>query len=335
MKFSPKITQLLGDFDPSAPPPKIDPVPNGVNRPRWSVMIPTFNCAEYLKQTLKSVLAQDLGPDKMQIEVIDDCSTKDEPEAIVREVGQGRVTFYRKEKNAGAIANFNTCIERSKGELVHILHGDDFVLPGFYDEIHRMEQLHSESALLAARCVYVDEDSRWLDLTPWIRSLSKAGHDTSSFIFGTPFQFAGMIMRRSFFEEWGGFREELIHTADWEMWERATFYGSTVQSEKVLAAYRIFAGNDTGRLMRTAENLRDRLRLLKVLSLRHPDFPTANVVQSIAKIGFEQEQRFRKEGDIAAAEANRLMWIKIGGIACRANFGMLKLFAKLKRMMSK
>jgi cellulose synthase/poly-beta-1,6-N-acetylglucosamine synthase-like glycosyltransferase len=39
--------------------PQIYPVPEGVDRPFWSVMIPTYNCAKYLAQTLESVLSQD------------------------------------------------------------------------------------------------------------------------------------------------------------------------------------------------------------------------------------------------------------------------------------
>ncbi len=37
--------------------PPIDKVPAGIPRPLWSVMIPTFNCAAYLRETLASVLA--------------------------------------------------------------------------------------------------------------------------------------------------------------------------------------------------------------------------------------------------------------------------------------
>ena len=64
-------------------PPPISPVAEGLHRPLWSVMIPTFNCAKYLRQTLESVLVQDPGTEQMQIEVVDDCSTKDDPEAVV------------------------------------------------------------------------------------------------------------------------------------------------------------------------------------------------------------------------------------------------------------
>ena len=81
------LVSLLEDFDPTAPPPMISSVAAGIRCPSWSVMIPTFNCARLLRQALESVLSQDPGPDFMQIEVIDDCSTTDDPEAVVKEVG--------------------------------------------------------------------------------------------------------------------------------------------------------------------------------------------------------------------------------------------------------
>ena len=68
--------------------PAIPPVPAGVARPLWSVMIPTYDCAHHLRETLVRVLAQDPGPDAMQIEVVDDHSTRDAPEDVVREVGE-------------------------------------------------------------------------------------------------------------------------------------------------------------------------------------------------------------------------------------------------------
>src|SRR6266480_475240 len=85
------------------------------HRPFWSVMIPTYNCGDYLRRTLGSVLSQDSGPEQMQIEVVDGCSTKDDPKAIVEKLGRGRVGFSRLTSNQGAAYTFNTCIERARG----------------------------------------------------------------------------------------------------------------------------------------------------------------------------------------------------------------------------
>ena len=72
----------------------LPPLPADSERPLWSVIIPTHNCAAYVETTLASVLAQAPAAEEMQIEVIDDHSEKDDPEAVVRRLGPGRVGFF-------------------------------------------------------------------------------------------------------------------------------------------------------------------------------------------------------------------------------------------------
>ena len=93
------------------------PVSEGASRPLWSVMIPTYNCAHYLRETLASVLEQDPGIERMQIEVVDDCSTLDDPESVVKELGQGRVSFYRQPENVGYIKQHITPIRKWSSDL--------------------------------------------------------------------------------------------------------------------------------------------------------------------------------------------------------------------------
>ncbi len=271
-------------------------------------MIPTYNCATYLRQTLESVLLQAPGADQMQIEVVDDCSTKDDPERVVREIGGGRVNFFRKANNGGAISNFNTCIERSTGQLIHILHGDDYLLPGFYS---KLEPLASPSvALIATRCFFVDEESHLTGITSRLQNLEVPSNDISGFHLGTPLQFAGVVVRRSFYEQYGGFATDLVHTADWEMWSRAICFGKGTVIPHVGAAYRIFSGNDTARLMRTAENLRDRERIAKILMQRDPKFQAADFTRKLIQMAKRQELQFRRLGDQEAVAANRSFWIE-------------------------
>ncbi len=116
-------------------PPEISAVTDHINRPIWSVMIPTYNCSHYLIDNIRSVLAQDPGPEHMQIEVVDDFSTDADIESIVLEIGKGRVRYYRQPENVGSLRNFETCINRATGNYIHLLHGDDQVSNGFYAEI--------------------------------------------------------------------------------------------------------------------------------------------------------------------------------------------------------
>ena len=87
-------------------PPAHSPVPPLAERPFWSVMIPIYNCREdYLRETLGSVLRQAPGAADMQIEVLDNCSTIGDPEAVVREMGAGRIGFHRQTHNLGLYAD--------------------------------------------------------------------------------------------------------------------------------------------------------------------------------------------------------------------------------------
>ncbi|MCB0168776.1 MAG: glycosyltransferase family 2 protein, partial [Anaerolineae bacterium] len=201
--------------------PTITPLKADIHRPLWSVMIPTYNCADYLRFALTSVLAQDPGPELMQIEVVDDCSTKDDPAAVVQEIGQGRVQFFRKPRNEGAIANFNTCIQRSRGKLVHILHGDDVVKPGFYS---RMGQaLLDQEAVGAAFCrqEYIDEQGRPQLTTRYLQKQSGLMSDALSVLAVTNrIQPPAIVVKRWVYETLGGYDARLFHSADWEMWVR-------------------------------------------------------------------------------------------------------------------
>src|ERR1700709_955834 len=106
---------MNNDRIPQAPP-LIAAIAKNENRPLWSVMIPTYNCFRFVKSALESVLAQDPGPEIMQIEVIDDCSTDGDVGALVKEIGNGRVCFYKQKENKGSLRNFETCLNRAKGK---------------------------------------------------------------------------------------------------------------------------------------------------------------------------------------------------------------------------
>src|SRR6476659_2783793 len=136
-----------------ANPPLIFPLEEKNSpRPYWSVMIPTYKPrADYLKQTLRSILQQDPGSEQMQIEVIDDCSMDDTASEVTPRVGAGRVTFHAEPKNRGLDNTWNRCLERARGDWVHILHQDDFVLPKFYDLLRKGAQ-QSDAGALFCRC---------------------------------------------------------------------------------------------------------------------------------------------------------------------------------------
>jgi cellulose synthase/poly-beta-1,6-N-acetylglucosamine synthase-like glycosyltransferase len=214
--------------------------PEGETRPLWSVMIPTYNCAEYLKQTLTSVLAQDPGPDVMQIQVVDDYSTKDDPKSVVEEIGQGRVEFYQQPQNVGFIRNFETCLQNSRGYLIHQLHGDDSVRQGFYQKMQHLFEREQKIGAAFCRAIYTDESGHW-------QSLSRAERSTSgildnwleTIVAGQCIATPSIVVRREVYETLGGFDRRIVCSGeDWEMWVRLAAHYAVAYEPEPLALYR-------------------------------------------------------------------------------------------------
>lgn len=237
----------------------IAPVSDEICRPLWSVMIPTYNCANYLRQTLASVLSQDLGVDTMQIQVVDDHSTLDDPEAVVIEVGKGRVEFYRQPQNVGYIRNFETCLQRSRGHLVHLLHGDDLVRSGFYQKLQPPFALQADLGAAYCRHIIADEDGHWQRLSPVEQLESGILSDAlERFVSRHPVQTPSIVVRRCVYENLGGFDRRMASCGeDWEMWVRIAAHYPIWFEPEPLAIYRSSSTSLSAKAMRTGQNLRD------------------------------------------------------------------------------
>lgn len=236
--------------------PAIEPVGAEVTRPYWSVMIPTYNNNSYLKQTLESVLQQDPGADMMQIEIVDDCSNKSDPESIVREIGTERISIYRQSQNVGQIPNWNTCISRARGRWVHILHQDDIVLPGFYRRMQQLLEKEPEVGAAFCRHAFMDEDGHLIDLSPIERRTPGILFDwLDSIAVRQRIQFPSIVVGRETYEKLGGFCPDAFSAADWEMWKRIAANCPIAFEPEILAYFRLHLASESSRLIKSGANI--------------------------------------------------------------------------------
>jgi glycosyltransferase involved in cell wall biosynthesis len=250
---------------PANPYPEIAPVPAGTPRPFWSVMIPTYNCAGLLEHTLDSVLAQAPPAGEMQIEVVDDQSTRDDPQAVVRRIGGGRVGFFRQPANVGPPANFTTCVRRAHGEWVHILHGDDMVRNGFYATLRRGIERAPDAAAAFCRVITMDAGGTWLEQSEREQDEPGAIPDLiDRLAVFNRIMFPSIVVRRSAYEALGGFHPDLFHAADWDMWKRVAAHFPVWYEPEPLALYRVHQSSDTFRLMQTGANIEDASRAIAI-----------------------------------------------------------------------
>ena len=258
-------------------PPLIAPVTGPGPRPLWSVMIPTYNCLAYLREALESVLEQDPGPEHMQIEVVDDASTDGDVAGLVRAVGRGRVGYFQQPANRGSLRNFETCLNRARGEWVHLLHGDDRVTPGFYAEIEMLLRRHPEAGAAFTNVIHMKgEYAEPFASEPLLSGPGILPNFLLRLAQGQIIQPPAMVVKRRVYEQLGGFFA-VHYGEDWEMWTRIAAHCPVAYSPRCLAHYRYLNGASlTLRSLTTGQNIRD---VTTVIDIMQDYLPAADRVR--------------------------------------------------------
>jgi GT2 family glycosyltransferase len=210
------------------PRPSVPPIARRAFRPAsgmapsWSVMLTVYNRLHTLERALSSVLAQ-VRPE-MQIAVVadrHDAATSDQLRALIGSIpGGDQVELHEFPSRVGHPQIFNECIERARGDWIHILHDDDWVHPGFYAAIEEgIEQAPDVGAAFARHELPSGRGRTW---TSWVERESAGVIENWLDRIATEcrVQFSAMTVRRSVFEVLGGFCTEIGSAFDWEMWQR-------------------------------------------------------------------------------------------------------------------
>lgn len=91
-----------------------------------SVIMPSYNTAAYIADSIKSVISQTYQ--NWELIIVDDCST-DNTDDIVSYFSDNRIKYMKNKKNMGAAATRNRALREAKGEWIAFLDSDDLWLP--------------------------------------------------------------------------------------------------------------------------------------------------------------------------------------------------------------
>jgi glycosyltransferase involved in cell wall biosynthesis len=107
---------------------------------RYSVLLPTRNGGEFLRNCIESILSQD-GDFEL---VISDNANSDDTPAIVADYGSDpRVTAIRLDQAVPVTDNWNAAYARSSGDYLLMMGDDDYLLPGYFTRMDALLERHS------------------------------------------------------------------------------------------------------------------------------------------------------------------------------------------------
>jgi len=224
-----------------------------MSRPLVSVVIPTYNRAALLSQTLDSVSRQTFRD--YEVIVIDDGST-DQTTRLIR--GRPESIRYVWQKQQGAGAARNRALEQAEGHLVAFLDSDDIWLPEFLSEVTGALLAAPQAALAYSNFRTVDAHGR---LLRGHRKPQYGGHVTVPLFASIFIHTSCVIARRDVILESGGFNEHLPANEDYDLWLRLSLKHPFVSLPKSLCLRR----SHNGSLSRNGNihNLISKARLLE------------------------------------------------------------------------
>ena len=91
-----------------------------------SIVMPSYNTACYIKESIQSVLAQTYAD--WELIIVDDCST-DNSEDVIKSIKDDRIRYFRNEQNSGAAASRNKALREARGKWIAFLDSDDLWHP--------------------------------------------------------------------------------------------------------------------------------------------------------------------------------------------------------------
>jgi len=204
-----------------------------------SIVTPSYNQAQFLNDTIVSVLKQDYP--NIEYFIIDGASSDGSIDVI--KIYKNQLAYWESEPDRGQCHAINKGFSRSQGEIIAWLNSDDIYKPGAVEQVVDVFRKHPNAIAVVGACDLVNAQREKIGCK------QPVGFETDRLLRGgvVPGQPA-VFMKREIFEQHGGLREDLHYVLDWEYWLRISIAYSPDQIvllDHVLAEARIWTGNKT------------------------------------------------------------------------------------------
>lgn len=196
--------------------------------PTVSVMIPYYNCKEYIVETIQSVLSQ--SHQNFEIIIVDDGSDPEHADYLKGFLADKPAIRYAVQNNQGVAAARNHAARLAGGKYFLFLDSDDLILPDYIEKCVTVLENNPDCKLVYPLAEYFDAQEGLWNLPDY--------DGLESLLKGNRIPIISMH-RAEDFVSLGGFDENLTTHEDWDLWIRLLSNGGTViRIPEVLFRYR-------------------------------------------------------------------------------------------------
>ena len=205
-----------------------------MSAPLISIVVPTLNQAQFIEQTLASIVGQNWP--RLELIVIDGGSTDGTREIV----GRYPVTHFISEPDRGQADAINKGMQLAKGDILAWLNSDDYYLPLALARVAAALGEVRQPRLVFGSVMLLFENENRCRVEP-AKAFPRAALDVSSCIYQP-----GAFWTRALWEKAGELNPDYHFVLDWDWWLRASAYGDFIPLDECLAVYRFHAAHKTG-----------------------------------------------------------------------------------------
>ena len=211
--------------------------------PRITLVTPSFNQAQYLEQTIRSVVTQ--GYPNLEYMIMDGGSTDGSDDIIRRHVSD--LAYWQSRPDGGQAAAIAEGFSRGTGDILGWLNSDDVLLPGCLSAIAEAFTSSPECGVVSGRCVYVNAAG-----TPVSVSIPVRRSRVGMLFWGAGICQMSTFWRSDAYRRVGGIDPSFTFSMDYDLFVRLRAQCIFKMVDKYIAAFRLHGGSKTSRLLETS-----------------------------------------------------------------------------------
>lgn len=220
--------------------------------PRFSIIVPLYNKAPYVRKALDSIVSQTFKD--WECIIVDDGSTDESLQIVedhIRETMSDERLAIRviHQANAGVAAARNNGVKASHGEYVCFLDADDWWEPTFLEEMDSLISEYPDAGIYASNYIYYKPGKTHVALNLSRGYINYPEAYAKNLVM--PVTSITTCMPRRVFDEMGGFPLGIKLGEDFLLWAKTALHYSIAFCKKPLAYY----NNDIPASHRATRNL--------------------------------------------------------------------------------
>lgn len=181
---------------------------------KFSIITPSYNQAEFLEETIKSVVSQKVD---LEYFIQDGGSTDGSIDIIKKYASKYPFITWQSKKDKGQTDAINQCLSKCTGDIIAYINSDDYYLPNALKKVERYFTNHPKISWLVGDCRVSDPKLSWtfslkhlwpIGLSSWFLQVFNTANQPSVFL------------RKDLVKKVGKFDEKLNYAFDYDYWLR-------------------------------------------------------------------------------------------------------------------